>query len=167
MQLLREDHHLRAPRRSRELYDAARPSAGHGAIRTAWGIRSRPCALYGADLLRDRHVRLHRAEPVRQLLGVINSATPNLYAYNFSLVINRDLNSRAAAIIFVLGIVIMIVSYVVQVSAQRRAQETCPGDRDDPAHPRGPPRVRPAEPAAPRSRRRRAYSSDQPAAARC
>ena len=52
--------------------------------------------------------------------NVIGTAcTPNLYAYNLAFV-NQDAN-YAAALAFLLGIVIMIVSYIVQLSAQRRS----------------------------------------------
>lgn len=44
--------------------------------------------------------------------------TPNLYAYNIAFV-NQDAN-YAAALAFLLGIVIMIISYVVQLGAQRK-----------------------------------------------
>ncbi|MGB3909952.1 MAG: sugar ABC transporter permease [Pseudolysinimonas sp.] len=50
--------------------------------------------------------------------GITQSFTPNFYAYNLAFV-NQDIN-YAAAIAFLLGIVIMIVSYVVQLSTQRR-----------------------------------------------
>jgi multiple sugar transport system permease protein len=44
--------------------------------------------------------------------------TPNYYAYNVAFV-NQDV-SYAAALAFLLGIVIAIVAYVVQFSSQRR-----------------------------------------------
>jgi multiple sugar transport system permease protein len=50
--------------------------------------------------------------------AITNSFTPNYYAYNLAF-INQDLN-YAAAIAFLLGIVIAVVSYVVQLSDQRR-----------------------------------------------
>lgn len=50
--------------------------------------------------------------------GITQSFTPNFYAYNLAFV-NQDIN-YAAAIAFLLGFVIMIVSYVVQLSTQRR-----------------------------------------------
>jgi multiple sugar transport system permease protein len=50
---------------------------------------------------------------------VIGTAwSPNLYAYNVAFV-NQDAN-YAAALAFLLGIVIMIVSYIVQLSTQRK-----------------------------------------------
>ncbi len=50
--------------------------------------------------------------------AITNSYTPNLYAYNLAFV-NQDVN-YAASIAFLLGIVIAVVSYVVQLSAQRK-----------------------------------------------
>jgi multiple sugar transport system permease protein len=50
--------------------------------------------------------------------AISNSFTPNYYAYNLAFV-NQDIN-YAAAIAFILGIVIMIVSYVVQLSTNKR-----------------------------------------------
>ncbi len=50
--------------------------------------------------------------------GITQSFTPNFYAFNLAFV-NQDVN-YGAAIAFLLGIVIMIVSYVVQLSTQRR-----------------------------------------------
>ena len=48
--------------------------------------------------------------------------TPNLYAYNIAF-INQDAN-YAAALAFLLGIVIMIISYVVQLSTQRKERRS-------------------------------------------
>jgi multiple sugar transport system permease protein len=53
---------------------------------------------------------------------ITNSYTPNLYAYNLAFV-NQEIN-YAAAIAFLLGFVIMIVSYVVQLSSQRRERRS-------------------------------------------
>ena len=50
--------------------------------------------------------------------AISNSFTPNFYAYNLAFV-NQDIN-YAAAVSFILGIVIMIVSYVVQLTTQKR-----------------------------------------------
>lgn len=50
--------------------------------------------------------------------AISNSYTPNYYAYNLAFV-NQNIN-YAAAIAFILGIVIMIVSYVVQLSTNKR-----------------------------------------------
>jgi multiple sugar transport system permease protein len=48
--------------------------------------------------------------------------TPNLYAYNIAFV-NQDAN-YAAALAFLLGIVIMIISYAVQLGAQRKERRS-------------------------------------------
>lgn len=47
-----------------------------------------------------------------------NAFTPNFYAYNLAFV-NQDIN-YASAIAFTLGFAIMIISYVVQLSTQKR-----------------------------------------------
>ena len=54
--------------------------------------------------------------------AITQSFTPNFYAYNLAFV-NQDVN-YAAAIAFLLGFVIMIVSYVVQLSTQRRERQS-------------------------------------------
>ena len=54
--------------------------------------------------------------------GITQSFTPNFYAFNLAFV-NQDIN-YAAAIAFLLGFVIMIVSYVVQLSTQRKALQS-------------------------------------------
>ena len=54
---------------------------------------------------------------------VIGTAyTPNLYAYNLAFV-NQDAN-YAAALAFLLGIVIMTLSYAVQLSTQRKERRS-------------------------------------------
>ena len=61
------------------------------------------------------------------LLGAIapssigNSFTPNLYAYNLAFK-SQEIN-YAAAIAFLLGVVIMIVSFVVQTLTNRKERE--------------------------------------------
>ena len=50
--------------------------------------------------------------------GITQSFTPNFYAFNLAFV-NQDIN-YAAAIAFLLGFVIMIVSYVVQLTMRKR-----------------------------------------------
>ena len=47
-----------------------------------------------------------------------NGYTPNYYAYNVAFV-NQDV-SYAAAIAFLLGFLIMIISYVVQLATSRK-----------------------------------------------
>ncbi|PJJ65494.1 carbohydrate ABC transporter permease [Compostimonas suwonensis] len=106
-----------------ELYEAAAID-GAGQWRTAWSIKIpaiRPAIVLTIIFSIIGSFQLF-SEP--NLLGhlaptVIGSAyTPNLYAYNLAFV-NQDLN-YAAAIAFLLGIVIMIVSYIVQLSTQRK-----------------------------------------------
>ena len=68
----------------------------------------------------------HQNAPVISLAEITptaipNSFTPNYYAYKVAFV-NQDVN-YAAALAFLLGFVIMIVSYVVQLSTQRRKFE--------------------------------------------
>jgi len=107
----------------RELFDAAAVD-GAGTVRTAWSIKIpaiRPAILLtvifsviGSFQLFNEPSILRNIAP--NVIGV--DYTPNLYAYNLAF-INRDSN-YAAAIAFILGIVIMIVSYTVQLSAQRK-----------------------------------------------
>ena len=59
----------------------------------------------------------HRAERDRQL-----DFTPNLYAYNLAFK-NQEIN-YAAAIAFLLGIVIMIISFVVQTATNRKERQS-------------------------------------------
>lgn len=106
-----------------ELYDAASVD-GAGPVRTAWSIKIPAIraailltlifSVIGTFQLFTEPNLLANLAP--NVIGV--DYTPNLYAYNLSF-INRDLN-YAAAIAFLLGIVIMTVSYVVQLSAQRK-----------------------------------------------
>jgi multiple sugar transport system permease protein len=108
-----------------ELYEAAEID-GAGAIRTAWSIKIpaiRPAivltvifSVIGSFQLFNEPSLLHNVAP--NAIGA--SYTPNYYAYNLAFV-NQNTN-YAAAIAFMLGIVIMIVSYVVQVSTRRREQ---------------------------------------------
>ena len=110
-----------------ELYEAARVD-GASEFNIAWSIKIpavRPALLLTVIFSVIGTFQLF-AEP--QLLRplaptVIGTAyTPNLYAYNVSFV-NQDAN-YAAALAFLLGIVIMIVSYIVQLSAQRRERRS-------------------------------------------
>ena len=110
-----------------ELYEAARID-GAGEVRIAWSIKLpaiRPALLLtlifsviGAFQLFNEPNLLRSLAP-----NVIGTAyTPNIYAYNLAFV-NQEIN-YAAAIAFLLGFVIMIVSYVVQLSAQRRERRS-------------------------------------------
>lgn len=106
-----------------ELYEAAEID-GAGQFRLAWSVKIpaiRPAILLTIIFSIIGSFQLF-AEP--SLLNAIapdaisNSFTPNYYAYNLAF-INQELN-YAAAIAFLLGIVIAIVSYVVQLSEERR-----------------------------------------------
>jgi multiple sugar transport system permease protein len=106
-----------------ELYEAAEID-GAGQFRLAWSVKIpaiRPAILLTVIFSVIGSFQLF-AEP--SLLNAIapdaisTSFTPNYYAYNLAF-INQELN-YAAAIAFLLGIVIAIVSYVVQLSEERR-----------------------------------------------
>ncbi|WP_235929051.1 carbohydrate ABC transporter permease [Marisediminicola senii] len=106
-----------------ELYEAAEID-GAGPIRTAWSVKIpavRPAivltiifSIIGSFQLFAEPSLLNAIAPD----AITNSFTPNYYAYNLAF-INRELN-YAAAIAFLLGIVIAVISYVVQLSEQRR-----------------------------------------------
>ncbi|MFB7249973.1 carbohydrate ABC transporter permease [Microbacterium sp. NPDC056234] len=106
-----------------ELYEAAEID-GAGQFRVAWSIKIpaiRPAimltiifSIIGSFQLFNEPSLLNTIAPD----AISNSFTPNYYAYNLAF-INQELN-YAAAIAFLLGIVIAVVSYVVQLSEQRR-----------------------------------------------
>lgn len=106
-----------------ELYEAAEID-GAGQFRVAWSVKIpaiRPAILLtvifsiiGSFQLFNEPSLLNAIAPD----AITNSFTPNYYAYNLAF-INRELN-YAAAIAFLLGIVIAVVSYVVQLTEQRR-----------------------------------------------
>jgi len=106
-----------------ELFDAAAVD-GAGRVRTAWSIKIpaiRPAiiltaifSVIGSFQLFNEPNLLRTIAP--NVIGI--DYTPNMYAYNLAF-INRDSN-YAAAIAFILGVVIMVVSYSVQLSTQRK-----------------------------------------------
>ena len=106
-----------------DLYEAARLD-GAGEVRIAWSIKVpaiRPALLLtlifsviGSFQLFNEPKLMYNLAP--NVIGT--SYTPNLYAFNLAFV-NQEIN-YAAAIAFVLGFVVMVVSYVVQLSSQRR-----------------------------------------------
>jgi multiple sugar transport system permease protein len=106
-----------------ELFDAASVD-GAGTVRTAWSIKIpaiRPAiiltaifSVIGSFQLFNEPNLLRTIAP--NVIGI--DYTPNMYAYNLAF-INRDSN-YAAAIAFILGIVIMVASYSVQLSTQRK-----------------------------------------------
>ena len=110
-----------------ELYEAARVD-GASEPRIAWSIKI-PSIRAGLLLTVIFSVigtfQLFTEPKLMRNLApnVIGTAyTPNLYAYNIAFV-NQDAN-YAAALAFLLGIVIMIVSYPVQLSTQRKERRS-------------------------------------------
>jgi multiple sugar transport system permease protein len=110
-----------------ELYEAARVD-GAGEVRIALSIKIpaiRPALLLttifsviGTFQLFNEPNILRTIAP--NVIGV--GYTPNLYAYNLAFVA-REIN-YAAAIAFLLGFVIMVVSYVVQLGALRKERRS-------------------------------------------
>ena len=108
-----------------ELYEAAAVD-GAGAWRIAWSIKIpalRPGAAALPDLLGDRQLpavqraeaaATARAERHRQRLHA------NLYAYSLAFT-SQEVN-YAAAVSFLLGLVIVVVSYTVLLAANRRSR---------------------------------------------
>ncbi|KQP56741.1 carbohydrate ABC transporter permease [Agreia sp. Leaf283] len=106
-----------------ELFDAAEVD-GASEWRVAWSIKIpaiRPAimltvifSIIGSFQLFNEPNLLYRLAP--NVIG--NDFTPNQYAYTVAFV-NQDV-PYAAAIAFLLGLVIMVVSYVVQLSTQRK-----------------------------------------------
>jgi multiple sugar transport system permease protein len=110
-----------------ELYEAARVD-GASEIRIALSIKIpaiRPGLLLTVIFSVIGTFQLFTEPQLMRNLAptVIGTAyTPNLYAYNVAFV-NQDAN-YAAALAFLLGIVIMIVSYIVQLSTQRKERRS-------------------------------------------
>jgi multiple sugar transport system permease protein len=107
----------------KDMYEAARID-GAGELRLAWNIKIpaiRPALLLtlifsiiGSFQLFTEPQLLKSIAPV----VVTGDYTPNLYAFTLAFS-NSELN-YAAAVSFLLGITIMIISYVVQLTTQRR-----------------------------------------------
>ncbi|HEY5786498.1 MAG TPA: sugar ABC transporter permease [Microlunatus sp.] len=110
-----------------ELYEAARVD-GASEVRIAWSIKIpaiRPALLLTVIFSVIGTFQLFTEPKLMFPLApnVIGTAwTPNLYAYNVAFV-NQDAN-YAAALAFLLGIVIIVVSYIVQLSAQRKERNS-------------------------------------------
>ena len=110
-----------------ELYEAARVD-GASEIRIATAIKIpsiRPAILLTVIFSVIGTFQLFNEPNLMRTLAptVIGTDwTPNLYAYNIAF-INQDAN-YAAALAFLLGIAIMIISYVVQLSTQRRERRS-------------------------------------------
>jgi multiple sugar transport system permease protein len=106
-----------------ELYEAAAVD-GAGPWRTAWSVKIpalRPALLLALIFSVIGSFQLFNEPQLLQRLApnVIDSAyTPNLYAYSLAFT-SQDLN-YAAAVSFLLGLVIVAVSYSVQLAANRR-----------------------------------------------
>ncbi len=110
-----------------ELYEAGRVD-GASEPRIAWSIKIpavRPAlvltvifSVIGTFQLFNEPNLLRTIAPT--VIG--NAYTPNLYAYTLAFV-NQDVN-YAAAIAFLLGIVIMVLSYVVQLWNQRKETQS-------------------------------------------
>ena len=110
-----------------ELYEAARVD-GAGELRVAWSIKIpaiRPALLLTAIFSVIGTFQLFNEPNILRTIApnVIGAGyTPNLYAYNVAFV-GRETN-YAAAIAFLLGIVIMAVSYAVQLTAVRKERRS-------------------------------------------
>ena len=106
-----------------ELYEAAEID-GAGQFRLAWSIKIpaiRPAlmltvifSIIGSFQLFAEPSLLNSLAPA----AITPAFTPNYYAYNLAF-INQELN-YAAAIAFLLGLVIAVVSYFVQLAGERR-----------------------------------------------
>ena len=110
-----------------ELYEAARVD-GASELRVAWSIKIpaiRPALLLTGIFSVIGTFQLFNEPNLLRTIApnVIGSGyTPNLYAYNLAFVA-REIN-YAAAIAFLLGIVIMVISYVVQLTAMRKERSS-------------------------------------------
>ncbi|WP_240777578.1 carbohydrate ABC transporter permease [Nonomuraea basaltis] len=106
-----------------ELYEAAAVD-GAGTWRTAWSVKIpalRPALLLALIFSVIGSFQLFNEPQLMQRLApnVIDSSyTPNLYAYSLAFT-SQDVN-YAAAVSFLLGIVIVVVSYTVQLAVTRR-----------------------------------------------
>ena len=109
-----------------ELYEAAAID-GASQYRIAWSIKIpaiRPAimltvifSIIGTFQLFNEPSLLDAIAPS----AITNGFTPNFYAYNLAFV-NQDVN-YAAAVAFLLGAIIAVVSYVVQLGTQRRERK--------------------------------------------
>ena len=110
-----------------ELYEAARVD-GAGELRVAWSIKIpaiRPALLLTTIFSVIGTFQLFNEPNILRTIApnVIGAGyTPNLYAYNAAFV-GRETN-YAAAIAVLLGIVIMAVSYAVQLTALRKERRS-------------------------------------------
>jgi multiple sugar transport system permease protein len=106
-----------------ELYEAARVD-GASEPRIAWSIKIpavRPALILTIIFSVIGSFQLFVEPQLMRTLApnaITSSYTPNLYAYTLAFV-NQDAN-YAAAIAFLLGLVIMALSYIVQLWNQRK-----------------------------------------------
>lgn len=105
-----------------ELYEAAEID-GAGQLRIAWSIKIpaiKPAILLTVIFSVIGTFQLFNEPSLLNIIAptaISDGYTPNYYAYNLAFV-NQDLH-YAAAVAFLLGIVIAVISYAVQLSAQR------------------------------------------------
>ncbi|WP_129663388.1 carbohydrate ABC transporter permease [Phytoactinopolyspora endophytica] len=108
-----------------ELYEAAAVD-GAGAWRTAWSVKIpsiRPALLLTLIFSVIGSFQLFNEPNLLQQLApnvIDNAYTPNLYAYNLAFV-SQELN-YAAAVSFILGLVILVASYAFMYIATRRSR---------------------------------------------
>jgi multiple sugar transport system permease protein len=108
-----------------ELYEAAAVD-GAGPWRTAWSIKIpaiRPAIMLTFIFSVIGSFQLFNEPNLLQALApnvIDNAYTPNLYAYNLAFV-GRQLN-YAAAVSFLLGLVILVASYAFILVATRRSR---------------------------------------------
>jgi multiple sugar transport system permease protein len=106
-----------------ELYEAAAVD-GAGAWRTAWSVKIpsiRPALLLALIFSVIGSFQLFNEPNLLQRLApnvIDNAYTPNLYAYRLAFT-GQDAN-YAAAVSFLLGVLIVVMSYTVQLAANRR-----------------------------------------------
>ena len=110
-----------------DLYEAARVD-GASEARIAWSIKIpavRPAIILTLIFSVIGTFQLFNEPNLLRILApnaISSSYTPNLYAYTLAFV-NQDAN-YAAAIAFLLGIVIMALSYIVQLWNQRKENQS-------------------------------------------
>ena len=110
-----------------ELYEAARVD-GASEPRIAWSIKIpaiRPALILTLIFSVIGSFQLFNEPNLLRILApnaITSSYTPNLYAYTLAFV-NQDAN-YAASIAFLLGIVIMALSYAVQLGTQRKEKRS-------------------------------------------
>ena len=110
-----------------ELYEAARVD-GASEPRIAWSIKIpaiRPALVLTLIFSVIGSFQLFNEPNLLRILApnaITSSYTPNLYAYTLAFV-NQDAN-YAASIAFLLGIVIMALSYAVQLGTQRKEKRS-------------------------------------------